>query len=39
VAFTADAMMLTPRSRAARPSSLNRICLGIWCSFFDHSME
>src|SRR6266436_3368459 len=32
VAFTADAMMLTPRSRAARPSSLNRICFGIWCS-------
>src|SRR5713101_2870174 len=29
VAFTADAMMLTPRSRAARPSSLNRICFGI----------
>src|SRR6266852_7635246 len=32
VALTADAMMLTPRSRAARPSSLNRICFGIWCS-------
>src|ERR1700682_2761318 len=32
VAFTADAMMLTPRSRAARPASLNRICFGIWFS-------
>src|SRR3984893_18800097 len=32
VAFTADAMMLTPRSRAARPSSLNSNCLGIWFS-------
>src|SRR5216683_1606179 len=29
VALTAAAMMLTPRSRAARPSSLNRICFGI----------
>src|SRR5713226_6868930 len=32
VALTAAAMMLTPRSRAARPSSLNRICFGIWFS-------
>src|SRR5713101_2269768 len=29
VALTADAMMLTPRSRAARPSSLNKTCFGI----------
>src|SRR6266849_3746667 len=29
VALTAAAMMLTPRSRAARPSSLNRTCFGI----------
>src|SRR6266496_4227552 len=29
VALTAAAMMLTPRSRAARPSSLNRTCFAI----------
>src|SRR5512138_3384090 len=29
VALTAAAMMLTPRSRAARPSSLNMTCFGI----------
>src|SRR6266545_370889 len=29
VALTAAAMMLTPRSRAARPSSLNLTCFGI----------
>src|SRR5216683_3370003 len=32
VALTAAAMMLTPRSRAARPSSLNKTCFGIWFS-------
>jgi hypothetical protein len=29
VALTAAAMMLTPRSRAARPSSLNITCFGM----------
>src|SRR5574342_299297 len=29
VALTAAAMMLTPRSRAARPSSLNMTCFGM----------
>ncbi len=33
VALTADAMTVTPRSRAALPASLNRICFGICFSF------
>jgi hypothetical protein len=30
VAFTAAAIVLTPRSRALRASSSNFNCLGIW---------
>src|SRR3989449_1335015 len=39
VALTAAAMMLTPRSRAARPSSLNRTCFGILVLLFDRARE
>src|SRR5882724_9439628 len=39
VALTADAMMLTPRSRAARPSSLNRTCFGILVLLLDRARE
>src|SRR6266851_7349377 len=38
VALTAEAMMLIPRSRAARPSSLNRICFGMLV-LLDRAME
>src|SRR5262245_48984590 len=39
VALTAAAMILIPRSRAARPSSLNMICFGILVLLLAHSME
>src|SRR6266545_3769748 len=39
VALTAEAMMLIPRSRAARPSSLNRICFGMLVLLLDRAME
>src|SRR2546425_3077468 len=39
VALTAAAMMLTPRSRAARPSSLNRTCFGILVLLLDRARE
>src|SRR6059036_830743 len=39
VALTAAAMMLTPRSRAARPSSLNRTCFGILMLLLDRARE
>src|SRR2546428_10914843 len=39
VALTADAMMLTPRSRAARPSSLNITCFGMLAILLVRSME
>src|SRR5216683_2772372 len=39
VALTAAAMMLTPRSRAARPSSLNMTCFGILVLLLDRARE
>src|SRR6266852_1787110 len=39
VALTADAMMFTPRSRAARASSLNRTCFGMLVLLFDRATE
>src|SRR2546422_6904628 len=39
VALTADAKMLTPRSRAARPSSLNITCFGMLAILLVRSRE
>src|SRR5262245_21928814 len=39
VALTAAAMTLTPRSRAARPSSLNITCLGMLVLLLDRSLD
>src|SRR5215471_5174517 len=39
VALTAAARILTPRSRAARPSSLNITCLGMLVLLLDRSLD
>src|SRR5580765_431522 len=39
VALTAAAMTLTPRSRAARPSSLNITCFGMLVLLLDRSLD
>src|SRR6266852_903443 len=39
VALTAEAMMFIPRSRAARPSSLDRICFGMLVLLLDRAMD